>query len=242
MNKIYKVIWSKVKHQYVVVSELAHSNGKQSRTSRNSIRSRIAALVVCGAIAAFGVFSALPMDSAYAADVNVQQATQTQYVAFRADTTSDEWRKGEKTIEGIVFRPQTIRLSDKTLNYWVREGYTLKATEGIQYIPDNLMKTDDVNGHKSDYAISAEITDQNLIKGSVLKTTESSAVGTTAMTTRNESLQKIEVGHYTGVSNSGGVGTGTIDWNYIIDPNGQGNVNEFIDIKDAAPDQWDPSQ
>lgn len=52
MNKIYKVIWSKVKHQYVVVSELAHSNGKQSRTSRNSIRSRIAALVVCGAIAA----------------------------------------------------------------------------------------------------------------------------------------------------------------------------------------------
>lgn len=52
MNKIYKVIWSKVKNQYVVVSELAHSNGKQSRTSRNSIRSRIAALVVCGAIAA----------------------------------------------------------------------------------------------------------------------------------------------------------------------------------------------
>ena len=60
MNKIYKVIWSKVKNQYVVVSELAHSNGKQSRTSRNSIRSRIAALVVCGAIAAFGVFSAVP--------------------------------------------------------------------------------------------------------------------------------------------------------------------------------------
>ena len=63
MNKIYKVIWSKVKNQYVVVSELAHSSGKQSRTSRSSIRSRIAALVVCGAIAAFGV---LPMNSAFA--------------------------------------------------------------------------------------------------------------------------------------------------------------------------------
>lgn len=98
MNKIYKVIWSKVKHQYVVVSELAHSNGKQSRTSRNSIRSRIAALVVCGAIAAFGVFSAVP-NSAFAADVTVQQATQTQYVAFRADITSAEWRNGEKIIE-----------------------------------------------------------------------------------------------------------------------------------------------
>lgn len=65
MNKIYKVIWSKVKNQYVVVSELAHSSGKQSRTSRSSIRSRIAALVVCGAIAAFGV---LPMNSAFAGE------------------------------------------------------------------------------------------------------------------------------------------------------------------------------
>lgn len=61
MNKIYKVIWSKVKHQYVVVSELAHSNGKQSRTAKRSLRSRIAALVVSGAVAAFGVFGVLPM-------------------------------------------------------------------------------------------------------------------------------------------------------------------------------------
>lgn len=30
MNRIYKVIWSKVKNQYVVVSELAHRDGKQS--------------------------------------------------------------------------------------------------------------------------------------------------------------------------------------------------------------------
>lgn len=86
MNKIYKVIWSKVKNQYVVVSELAHSNGKQSRTSRNSIRSRIAALVVCGAIAAFGVFSALP-NSAYAVAGGV--ATQSQYIAIATDSNSN---------------------------------------------------------------------------------------------------------------------------------------------------------
>lgn len=84
MNKIYKVIWSKVKHQYVVVSELAHSNGKQSRTSRSSIRSRIAALVVCGAIAAFGVYGALP-NSAYAADIGTM--TDSKYIAF---VTSDD--------------------------------------------------------------------------------------------------------------------------------------------------------
>ena len=87
MNKIYKVIWSKVKNQYVVVSELAHSNGKQSRTSRNSIRSRIAALVVCGAIAAFGVFNTLPTSSAFAEDV--AKANEYQYVAIKATDDSD---------------------------------------------------------------------------------------------------------------------------------------------------------
>ena len=40
MNRIYKVIWSKVKHQYVVTSEFAHSCTK-STTSRD--RKRVAA-------------------------------------------------------------------------------------------------------------------------------------------------------------------------------------------------------
>lgn len=94
MNKIYKVIWSKVKHQYVVVSELAHSNGKQSRTSRNSIRSRIAALVVCGAIAAFGVFSALPISSAFAA---AAETTSGQYIAVALADTNESDVAGQWT-------------------------------------------------------------------------------------------------------------------------------------------------
>ena len=57
MNKIYKVIWSKVKHQYVVVSELAHSNGKQNSKSERttvsgSLRALAAALVVSGSLLA----------------------------------------------------------------------------------------------------------------------------------------------------------------------------------------------
>ena len=31
MNQIYKVIWSRVKHCYVVVSEIAGSNGKMEQ-------------------------------------------------------------------------------------------------------------------------------------------------------------------------------------------------------------------
>ena len=47
MNRIYKVIWSKVKHQYVVVSELAHSCTKSagSRVGR-SVAAVLAALVL----------------------------------------------------------------------------------------------------------------------------------------------------------------------------------------------------
>lgn len=68
MNRIYKVIWSKVKNQYVVVSELAHSNGKQSSTSkissvRGSLRAMLAALMVAG-----GIFSFTP--AVYAAQAN----------------------------------------------------------------------------------------------------------------------------------------------------------------------------
>lgn len=46
MNRIYKVIWSKVKNQYVVVSELAHSNGKQStKAEKSSISGSLRAMV-----------------------------------------------------------------------------------------------------------------------------------------------------------------------------------------------------
>lgn len=96
MNKIYKVIWSKVKHQYVVVSELAHSNGKQSRTSRNSIRSRIAALVVCGAIAAFGVYGALPVQQAFAAEGEETVSTSTAPTGGPANITDTVTKTTDK--------------------------------------------------------------------------------------------------------------------------------------------------
>lgn len=136
MNKIYKVIWSKVKHQYVVVSELAHSNGKQSRTSRNSIRSRIAALVVCGAIAAFGVFSALP-NSAFAAqtqetvtaDEGVAQAKEYQYVAIKTDSTART-----KTYYDAEHNAYTYHLENAGgVNYYVRDGYSIKIEYGDRY-------------------------------------------------------------------------------------------------------------
>ena len=51
MNRIYKVIWSKVKHQYVVVSELAHSCTKStgSRVGRSAAAVLAALVLTMGA-------------------------------------------------------------------------------------------------------------------------------------------------------------------------------------------------
>lgn len=62
MNKIYKVIWSKVKHQYVVTSEFAHSCTK-STTSRvgKSALAALAAFVLTAGVG--GVQAADPISS-----------------------------------------------------------------------------------------------------------------------------------------------------------------------------------
>lgn len=118
MNKIYKVIWSKVKNQYVVVSELAHSNGKQSRTSRNSIRSRIAALVVCGAITAFGVYGALP-NSAFAEN----NTKAWQYAAISTDANPDFG------IYKREYHKEDVQVNGKYKTYWVRNGYHIDVEQ-----------------------------------------------------------------------------------------------------------------
>ena len=127
MNKIYKVIWSKVKNQYVVVSELAHSNGKQSRTARKSLRSRIAALVVCGAIAALGVYGALPTQQAFAAEGDETVSTAPlpgalanieDYVAYKAESNANP----NNPPDGYYLYTDPDNASIK---YWVRDGFTI---------------------------------------------------------------------------------------------------------------------
>ena len=67
MNRIYKVIWSKVKHQYIVVSELAHRDGKQCAKAEKSLISdsicaKVVALLVTGSVF-FAPYTALAADN-----------------------------------------------------------------------------------------------------------------------------------------------------------------------------------
>lgn len=64
MNKIYKVVWSRVKHTYVVASELAKSHTKSETTGTGISRKLILAAALVCALSAFG--SAVPSYGAVA--------------------------------------------------------------------------------------------------------------------------------------------------------------------------------
>lgn len=207
MNKIYKVIWSKVKHQYVVVSELAHSSGKQSRTAKRSLRSRIAALVVCGAIAAFGVFGT---QNVMAAEPEGGLATIDQYVAYK-------YNQGDRNQRGYT----RVFVQDKNSTnprdgqyYWVRNGYTVEG--------EYVQKQD---GSGTTFVISKVYAPNGNIRD-VLVTSDVTIDGTGVVTNSGEELNSVELGNYAAVSNGGSGGAeANTECHYIIETeNGWENV------------------
>lgn len=204
MNKIYKVIWSKVKNQYVVVSELAHSNGKQSRTSRNSIRSRIAALVVCGAIAAFGVFGAVP-NSAYAVAGGV--ATQSQYIAIATDSNSDD----TATYGGYNYYKKSVSINGQTKYYYVREGYDISVVYGKRYAGADNSSAYIIDAKKNDQYNQSS--DQGLLQAYQTTTSKGQITTLTGV-----NIEDLNTGVYGGASNAGGVDTPS-DFGYHIKVN-----------------------
>ena len=227
MNKIYKVIWSKVKNQYVVVSELAHSDGKQNRTSRNSIRSRIAALVICGAITAFGVYGSLPITQAFA---GVGETTSGQYIAVAVDDSNNHygnfWDRQKYQVgdtrtfedaQGKEHEYTYVRVDGK--DYWVRKGYTITIEEGSRFTaydqygkpiaPNNqyIIDSQKSNGADSD----------GLISSSQVVISEDSA----HTTLTGKKLNNIDSGIYGGAVNTSGTEVSS-EFNYYIDDNGSG--------------------
>ena len=212
MNKIYKVIWSKVKHQYVVVSELAHSNGKQSRTAKRSLRSRIAALVVCGAIAAFGVFGT---QNVMAAEPEGGLATIDQYVAYKYNQGDGNQSGYEK----VFVRDKNSTNPGDGQYYWVRNGYTVEG--------EYVQKQD---GTGTTFVISKVYAPNGNISD-VLVTSDVTIDGTGVVTNSGEELNSVELGNYAAVSNGGkGGAEANTECHYIIETeNGWENVGVGTD-------------
>lgn len=54
MNRIYKVIWNRARHCYVVVSELATRSGKE-KSRHLTVAARLAAAVICAGALSLGM-------------------------------------------------------------------------------------------------------------------------------------------------------------------------------------------
>ena len=96
MNKHYKVIWSKVKNGYVVVSELAKNNSKasQSKMGRN-IGVALSVLALCAGMTSTGYaadtvqfFSVNPSGSTVTSNQNNEGATGTHAMAIGIDASA----------------------------------------------------------------------------------------------------------------------------------------------------------
>lgn len=98
MNKAYKVIWSKVKGCYVVVSELAKERGKNNSRGKHALLAGIVMATLLGS-------ALFPADMVYAAD------GAAHYVNVAVNTG--------KTIEARKYPGETIEESaiDPDVNY-----------------------------------------------------------------------------------------------------------------------------
>ena len=147
MNKIYKVIWSKVKHQYVVVSELAHRDGKRSSIAGKSVKTMLAVCALCGA----AMLGGYGMPNVYAAGADTLPG---QYIAIGEatigqSTDSDrQWiQTGDRPWQGhyetIYYRDledangtehrYVYTKGNDGKYYWVREGYSIEIVENKRY-------------------------------------------------------------------------------------------------------------
>ena len=251
MNKIYKVIWSKVKNQYVVVSELAHSNGKQSRTAKRSLRSRIAALVVCGAIAAFGVFG-ITEQQAFAA--TGAETSPGQYVAIVVgntdtgfgsgitpgdfkDSDSDKfgndyywnertqkWTKCGNTRTFIDARGEShtyVKQTENNKTYWVREGYTISIVEHNRF---ESVDKDYPDAPQNSFIIDSVKNDNADSEGLISSSEVLVTKDEHHTTLTGNKLNQIDAGIYGGATNEGGT-KAPIDYHYFINNNDKGYVN-----------------
>ena len=163
MNKIFKVVWSKVRNTYVVVSEIAKNTvsgvGKRNRVKRFSMGATLAAVALTSSFF-------LPSEG-LAAESAMVDAQKSHYIAIgNASTNSNPftgiqgvtasdpvWNNGKRQItvtyntgdgdpsndESFVYTYTTVTYknpaNNSTVNkyYWIREGFGVKAVVGAYH-------------------------------------------------------------------------------------------------------------
>ena len=227
MNKIFKVVWSKVRNAYVVVSEIAKNTvsgvGKRNRVKRFSMGATLAAVALTSSFF-------LPSEG-LAAVTALETAKPEYYIAIGgADkkknpfannantgiTTSNNQtyinvQVGDQTFKYIY---TTVTVNGQPSHYWIRDGFGVKAiTKG--YHPEASELTLDlykIPGTDATYEGMTMSGEHTLVPTSV----------TTAI--NGTSLEQINYVQYAALTNSGGTGV-LKSYNYFINRNGQ-----YVDV------------
>lgn len=208
MNKIYQVIWNRVRNCYVVVSELARRDGKGTLRRRKA-----AAVVTAGTLGAWLLALGTGVSPALAAEPAAGIIQKNQYVGFKAaagDPSGKNW-----VVNGATYN--RVRVDGQW--WWVREGYVVSSTEGSKYTP--LSQT----GEHYDVSYTGSGNQPADILAAVSSLVSASGTATNA----GESLNRISASAFEGVSTGGGTGVAG-GWDYIIyDPSWKDHAVAYAD-------------
>lgn len=234
MNRIYKVIWNRARHCYVVVSELAIRSGKE-KSRHLTGAARLTTAVICAGVLSFGMGT---FQLAEAAEPAVAETTQNQYVAFKVTVDSgsvkgNDTNTNTNTFNGAAYHKVT--LSDGKTKYWVRDGYTLTEGEAEKYT--TLSRTDS----QFDVAYTGSGEQPADILSNITSAVSSTGVSTNA----GETLNQVTASAFEGLSQGGGTQVPG-NWDYIIyDPTWEGhtraNTSSRTYYKDGYADMYNGS-
>lgn len=101
MNKIYKLVWSKVRNAWVVTSEIAKGHGKESSSGRNGKRLKLAVMTAilggCFMTAGISPVAALTDDQQAVYDAVMAELNAKRGVAHYFSVNSDDKNAPEGT-------------------------------------------------------------------------------------------------------------------------------------------------
>lgn len=229
MNRIYKVIWNRARHCYVVVSELATRSGKE-KSRHLTVAARLTAVVICAGALSLGMGT---FQLAEAAEPAAASTTQNQYVAFLVVQNSNDNGRDTNTFNGATYHKVT--LSDGKTRYWVRDGYTLTEQDAQKY----------TSLSQSDKRYDVAYTGSGQQPSDILSSATSAVSSTGVSTNAGETLNQVTASAFEGLSQGGGTQVPG-NWDYIIyDPSWEGhtqaNTSTRTYYKDGYADMYNRS-
>ena len=183
MNRIFKVIWSKTKHCYIVVSEYAKANTKAAHTGLRTTAAAVAAAAMLLAPVNYNYVWAA--DTATVTDTNNEQ--QTVYTKDGADSTLEKETKAREAADAEIKQSMTDQKTDKALHV-SKDGNLIVGTKEQQTVKDLKIRGQMASNSISTGAITA--TGDATVKGKV----EAEAVYDDTTKTGNYVVQTNSVG------------------------------------------------